>query len=220
MTTPKTHLIRWLQFLGKVQFKTVQLLGGGLTPGRVSFAPAGRRTKFHGVSAFSSPNRPAEPDCTVFPILFIEPRSPRSVDMTRKLPRCASSVMADFPISDSNLHARCPARGGNSFTGQTEPDITPPGKTSHKIVILSGNFLQPGGWLAFPAERGPQPPNRDTPEPNDDHPARGPFYTVQSWLTECALSGTTKIQLVHPIPPTRLIEPAGRSYRCVARQSY
>jgi hypothetical protein len=39
MTTPKTHLIRWLQFLGKVQFKTVQLLGGGLTPGRVSFAP-------------------------------------------------------------------------------------------------------------------------------------------------------------------------------------
>src|SRR2546428_4925975 len=41
---------------------------GGLTLGRAGFAPAGRRTKFHGVIASSIPLRPALPGRTVFPM--------------------------------------------------------------------------------------------------------------------------------------------------------
>jgi hypothetical protein len=52
-TDPTAHVLACLRFDGLVTEAVARLAAGsgGLTPGREGFAPAGRRTKFHGVIA-------------------------------------------------------------------------------------------------------------------------------------------------------------------------
>jgi hypothetical protein len=63
---PTAHTLACLRFAGRVTGTGARLAtgSGGLTPGRAGFAPAGRRTKFHGVIASSIPLRPAVPGRT------------------------------------------------------------------------------------------------------------------------------------------------------------
>ena len=74
---PTAHTLTCLRFAGRVTETVARLAtgSGGLTPGRAGFAPAGRRTKFHGVIASSIPLRPAVPGRTEIPICFSAART-------------------------------------------------------------------------------------------------------------------------------------------------
>ena len=74
-TTATAHLLACLRIAERVTAPVARLaIGlGGLTPGRAGLAPAGRRTKFHGVIAPSIPLRPALPGRTEYPILSYPP---------------------------------------------------------------------------------------------------------------------------------------------------
>src|SRR5262245_24062061 len=65
------HTLAYLRFAGPISETVARLAtgAGGLTRRRTSFAPAGRRTKFHEGIATSNPLRPAGPGRTAFPIL-------------------------------------------------------------------------------------------------------------------------------------------------------
>jgi hypothetical protein len=100
------------------------------------------------------------------------------------------------------------------------------GSSSREGILLSqvGDIAQElrarhtaiGMRFANLSERGSQLPSRDTTESNDDHSVRGPFYTVQCCLTECALSDTAETQLVLPIlAHTGLFEFAEGGHPCL-----
>jgi hypothetical protein len=68
--SPTAHTLARLRIAGPVAGAVARLATGlgGLTRGRAGFAPAGRRTKFHGDIATSIPLRPALPGRTEVPI--------------------------------------------------------------------------------------------------------------------------------------------------------
>jgi hypothetical protein len=100
---PHGHTLACLRFAGLVAETVARLAtgSGGLTLGRAGFAPAGRRTKFHGVIAASIPLRPAVPGRTVLPMPHLGAGSARgAAGSLRRPPHAPLDVTCRDDLDD------------------------------------------------------------------------------------------------------------------------
>ena len=98
--SPMAHTFACLRIAALVSKNGARLAtgSGGLTLGRMGFAPTGRCTKFHGGNASSNSLRPAGPGRTIFPIRSV------SAAVGRDGGPCYGPIASSSRRSPSDIH--------------------------------------------------------------------------------------------------------------------